>query len=216
MSAIIAGPDDFARAYDVSRETIDRLETYASLLRQWQTRINLVAPATLETLWQRHMADSAQLLTLAPRSPTWLDLGSGAGFPGLVIAIMGAADGAPSVTLVESDTRKCAFLREVARHCGIAVDIRNARIETVATQDILGPFGVVSARALAPLPRLLELAAPFLGPGSTAVFPKGRDVEQELAEARRTWCLDATLVPSRTEQAARIVLIRGKPSSKEG
>ncbi|WP_348534818.1 16S rRNA (guanine(527)-N(7))-methyltransferase RsmG [Hyphomicrobium sp. D-2] len=133
-SESVAGPQDFARLFDVSRETIDKLLTYEALLRQWQRTINLVAPSTLDQVWSRHFADSAQLFRFAPENATnWLDLGSGAGFPGMVLAIMLAKRPGAQVTMVESDTRKAAFLREVGRRCSAAVDIRAERIEKAAT-----------------------------------------------------------------------------------
>ena len=132
-TAAIKNADDFARHFDVSRETIDKLLTYEALLRQWQKTINLVAESTLDAIWSRHFADSAQLLALAPPvANRWLDLGSGAGFPGLVLAVMLAGRDGAKVTLVESDTRKAAFLGEVARRTGASVDIRPERIEKAA------------------------------------------------------------------------------------
>src|SRR5436190_21201457 len=157
LNSPIRGPEDFAAAVGASRETLDRLATYEQLLRQWQKTINLVAPSTLDAIWHRHFADSAQLLPLAPQAATWVDLGSGAGFPGLVLAILLAngvrpsarnlvlaADGAegsdpttPRVTLIESNARKCAFLREVARQTRVsaraAVDILSTSIVAAAT-----------------------------------------------------------------------------------
>jgi 16S rRNA (guanine527-N7)-methyltransferase len=155
----ISGAEDFAATFNVSRETLDKLLAYVALLEQWQPRINLVAGATLPDVWHRHIADSAQLLALAPKSGKWLDIGSGAGFPGLVIAIMAHGSAGPRVTLIESDRRKCAFLAEVARHTGISVEIHTARIEQIATQRMLGSVDVVSARALAPLVRLIPKPA---------------------------------------------------------
>ncbi|MDX2258703.1 MAG: 16S rRNA (guanine(527)-N(7))-methyltransferase RsmG [Hyphomicrobiaceae bacterium] len=189
-----------------------RLEAYEGLLRRWQKTINLVAPRTLDEIWQRHFADSAQLIDLVEEPlGRWVDLGSGAGFPGLVIAILrhglpGGAE-APRVTLVESDTRKAAFLTEVARQTAVPVDIVARRIELVSTQGRLAPARIVSARALAPLGRLIELAAPLFGPGTIGVFPKGREAAHEIAEARRASDFEARLVPSRTDAEARIVLI---------
>lgn len=206
----------YAAAFDDSRETLDRLATYADRLRTWQRTINLVAPATLDTLWQRHFADSAQLLELAPPAARrWLDLGSGAGFPGLVLAIRlaGRPDApAHAVTLVESDQRKAAFLAEVVRATGIArliaVEIVVRRIEDAATRATVGAADVVAARALAPLDRLLALAAPHFGPATVGLFLKGRGAVAELTAARRTWQLDAALVASRTDAEGRIVVVR--------
>jgi 16S rRNA (guanine527-N7)-methyltransferase len=216
LQAPISGPEDFAQAFNVSRETIDQLKIYAALLAQWQPRINLVANTTLPEIWHRHMADSAQLVALAPEKPgTWLDLGSGAGFPGLVIAIMLARD-STRVTLVESDRRKCAFLAEVVRQTGTPVEIHTARIEQMATQTMLPPVDVVSARALAPLVRLISLSLPFFRDDTVGVFPKGRGAESEIEEARTAWAFDVETIPSLTDEAARIVLVRRPRSKTEG
>jgi 16S rRNA (guanine527-N7)-methyltransferase len=211
----IKGPDDFVRAFDVSRETIDQLKIYASLLGQWQPRINLVANATLADVWHRHLADSAQIVRLAPSAKSWLDLGSGAGFPGLVVAIMMKPVGT-RVTLVESDKRKCAFLAEVARQTGVAVEIRPARIEQTATQGMLGQVDVVSARALAPLARLIPLSLPFFRDDTVGIFPKGRGAESEVAEALATWTFDVEMVPSLTDEEAQVVVIRRPRARTEG
>ncbi len=216
----IKGPDDFAAAFGVSGETIARLVIYEKLLKQWQKAVNLVAPRTLDDIWHRHFADSAQLVALAPPGVrTWIDLGSGAGFPGLVCAIM-LADASHSglrpkegthFTLIESDARKAAFLREVARATGplpgIGVEILPARAESVKTQvNFLLPR-VVSARALAPLEQLLALACPLSPPGSTGLFCKGKDVAQEIDAAGKTWNFDVALVPSVTDSRGRIAVI---------
>lgn len=212
------GPTQFAAAFNVSRETLARLELYEALLRQWQKAVNLVAPSTLDAIWHRHFADSAQLLPLAPSARTWLDLGSGGGFPGLVIAILLAgekAEAAPSprrVTLVESNARKGAFLREVTRQTGISarldVDILSTRAESVRPQVNLALPDVITARALAPLDRLLDLAAPLFLPGAVGLFLKGREVEKELAAAKNAWSFKAALIQSRTEREGRVVVIR--------
>lgn len=206
----------YAAAFLDSRETLDRLATYVDRLRTWQRTINLVAPATIDAVWHRHIADSAQLLDLAPPGVSrWLDLGSGAGFPGLVVAIRlaGRPDTARcTVTLVESDQRKAAFLGEVVRATGlarrIAVEIVVRRIEDAATRATVGTADVVSARALAPLDRLLALAGPYFGPATVGLFPKGRAAAEELDAARGAWRLTAELVPSRTDAAGRIVVVR--------
>lgn len=210
----------FADRFSVSRETCAKLETYERILRDWQKKINLVAPATLAHVWHRHFADSAQLLEHVPRallagSMRWVDLGSGAGFPGLVIAILLSGQGGARVTLVESDQRKAAFLREVARQTGTPVEILSIRIESAATQFKL-PFQVVSARALASLDNLLLLTRPFWSAETVGIFPKGRDFERELDEARRRWSFEYELRPSATEESARIVIVRKVEPKPEG
>lgn len=199
-------PEDFAAAFAVSRETLDRLRRYEALLRQWNPRINLVARASLDEIWLRHMADSAQLVDLAPPAPgSWVDMGSGAGFPGLVVATLLAAR-APQcrVTLIESDARKSAFLLSAAREMGIDIRVETTRIEEAAPREA----DVVSARALAALDTLLHLAARFRGPVTRLLFPKGRTVETELTEARVHWHIDARLHVSRTDPSGRIVEVR--------
>ena len=205
---VIDGPEAFAAAFDVSRETVDRLRTYESLLRHWQKAVNLVAPATLDAVWHRHFADSAQLLACGEEARSWLDLGAGAGLPGLVIAILLANRGDVSVHLVESKARKCAFLADVARETGITVDIYEARIESlVGDARVTGP-DIVTARAPAPLPDLLALAAPFFEPHTKGLFLKGKGVETELAAAEARFAFAATLHPSRTDPSGRVVEIR--------
>ncbi len=191
-----------------------RLNLYESALQQWQRRINLVANATLSDVWHRHFADSAQLAALVPPGTrSIVDLGSGAGFPGLVLAIMfsgsgEAGKGSPRVTLIESDTRKAAFLREVARQTGTAVDILSTRIENPETQAKVGHADVVSARALAPIERLLGLAEPLFGEQAVGLFLKGKSVQAEIEAARALWAFDVTLVSSVTAEDASIAVIR--------
>ncbi len=193
--------DTAARALGVSRETIGRLDAYVDLLRKWQRRMNLIAPSTLDHVWRRHILDSGQLKSLLPeQTKTLIDIGSGAGFPGLVLAIMGV----PEVHLVESDRRKAAFLAEAGRITGAPVVIHACRIENLEPF----PVDVVTARACAPLDRLLELAAPFLALGAVGLFAKGREAEQELTQARERWKMEAVSHPSRTEADAKIIVIR--------
>jgi 16S rRNA (guanine527-N7)-methyltransferase len=217
----IRGPQDFGAAFHVSRETLARLQLYQGLLVKWQLAVNLVSANTLDEVWHRHFADSAQLLPLAGTPRSWLDFGSGAGFPGLVVAILLAdrpSDSPPRVTLVEPNARKCAFLHEVVRRAQlappwIAVDILSTRIEVLATQGTLAPPEVVSARAVAPLDKLLRLSAPLFDEHTVGLFPKGRDAAAELHDAESRWDFEADLVPSRTEPAARIIAIR-RPRAK--
>ena len=180
----IQGPEDFAAAFEVSRETLDGLATYAELLREWSRAQDLVAPSTLADVWHRHIADSAQLLPLAPAASRWVDLGSGAGFPGMVVAILAAGRPGFRAKLVESSNRKCSFLREVARRTGAPVDILCMRIEEFATHHTVGAADVVTARALAPLVKLLELAQPLLADTTVALFLKGREAPREEGEGR--------------------------------
>jgi 16S rRNA (guanine527-N7)-methyltransferase len=211
--APIQGPEDFAARFGVSRETIGKLLAYEALLRQWQKTINLVAPSTLDDTWGRHFADSAQLLALAPPAAgTWVDLGSGAGFPGLVVAIILAERGGASMTLVESDTRKAAFLREVARQTGVPVDILCTRIEKSATHAKLD---VITARALAPLPRLLDLAAPYFTAETVGLFLKGREAQAEVDQALKRWDFSVALHPSQTDRDGRVVEVRGLKAKTE-
>lgn len=192
----------FQAEISVSRETLDRLIAYDEVLRKWQPRINLVGPSTLPDAWRRHFLDSAQLYPLLPEDTRCLvDLGSGAGFPGLVLAMMGV----PEVHLVESDTRKCAFLREAARVAGIKVTVHNKRIEAVSGIKA----DVVTARALAPLNDLLVWAYPFIGQDGMAIFPKGQNVEDELTDATKCWKMSVERFDSCTDRGATILRVRG-------
>jgi 16S rRNA (guanine527-N7)-methyltransferase len=191
-------PEAFQERSGVSRETLARLERYAALLHQWQKAVNLVARSTLDDVWRRHMLDSAQLFPLLPTAPCRIaDLGSGAGFPGLVLAIMGAGP----VTLMESDGRKCAFLREVIRQTGAVAEVREGRIETQS----LPRFPLLVARALAPLATLLELAEPLLAPECACLFLKGARVEEELTQAGKAWKMRVERYPSETDPGGCIV-----------
>ncbi|HEY9213702.1 MAG TPA: 16S rRNA (guanine(527)-N(7))-methyltransferase RsmG, partial [Ancylobacter sp.] len=182
----------------VSRETEDRLVAIVALLEKWQRTINLIAPATLPHIWTRHIADSLQLVALAGGANNWVDLGSGGGFPGLVVAAAMAERPDANIILIESDTRKAAFLREAARIAELPATVLPARIEAVA-ETIAPGVEIVSARALAPLPRLLELALPFLAQGATGLFLKGQDVDNELTEASKSWKIEASIKESLTD-----------------
>lgn len=191
-------PQAFQAATNVSRETLERLETYAALLRKWQGAINLVSRDSLGDLWRRHMLDSVQLRPLLPAATHVLvDLGSGAGFPGLVLAVLGV----PEVHLFKSDSRKCSFLREVARTLGVTVEIHNLRIEKSAPLAA----DVVTARALAPLSDLLDLAERFLSPHSICLFLKGRGVDEELTRARESWNMTVTCQTSTSDPSGTIL-----------
>ena len=187
MSSPLTATDLVARL-GVSRETGDRLAAYVALLATWQKRINLVGPSTLADPWRRHILDSAQLMPHIAAGSSVVDLGSGAGFPGLVLAILGDFD----VHLIESDQRKAVFLREAARVTGAAVTVHARRLETVT--DLTAD--VITARALAPLDKLLAWALPFTRDDSFCLFLKGQSSQQELTAARKQWTLSVTLVES--------------------
>ena len=202
-------PESFQAVFAVSRETLDRFVTYENLLKRWQKTINLVAPSTLDDVWHRHFADSAQLWRYRPANAlTWLDAGSGAGFPGLVLAMLAAETGGTRHILIESDSRKAAFLRAVARETGVAVDILCMRIENSKTHAKVGAVHCVTARALAPLPRLVELVAPYFAPSTLGLFLKGREVAAEIEETARSWQFASELRPSLTDRNARVVLLK--------
>ncbi|MDH7798003.1 MULTISPECIES: 16S rRNA (guanine(527)-N(7))-methyltransferase RsmG [unclassified Beijerinckia] len=194
-----------AKWLDVSRETLARLELYEDRLRKWQKVKNLVAPSTLDQIWTRHFADSQQILAHGGGAKTWVDLGSGGGFPGLVIAICLAGTDA-RVHLVESDHRKCAFLRDVARETQAPAVVHNLRIEDCYAA--VGRVDMVTARALAPLWKLLDLAAPFIEDGAKCLFLKGQDVESELTEATISSSLEVSLIKSQIDPQARLVAVR--------
>jgi 16S rRNA (guanine527-N7)-methyltransferase len=200
--------ESFSAVLHVSRETMDRLSLYESLLRKWQKRINLVSKSTLEELWRRHMLDSAQLAGLVPEGALrWADLGSGGGFPGLVIAILLRDRPGFGMHLVESDQRKCIFMREVIRETGAPATVYNERIEAFASGA--GVFDVVSARALAPLPRLLDWAAPLFGPETLGLFLKGQGLQDELTQARKHWIFEADYSPSQSDPSGAVLSVRG-------
>jgi len=180
----------------VSRETAGRLDTYVALLLQWQAKTNLVAPSTLPTIWTRHIADSLQLLDLAPDAKVWVDFGSGGGFPGVVLACALAERGG-HVHLIERIAKKAAFLREALRVTGGGGSVHLADIGDYV-DSFTGPVDCITARAVAELPILLDFSAPLLGRGAQALFLKGQDVEQELTKATKSWKIQPILHPSRT------------------
>ncbi|OWJ73212.1 16S rRNA (guanine(527)-N(7))-methyltransferase RsmG [Haematobacter missouriensis] len=189
---------------DVSRETLERLEVYERLLRKWNPKINLVSTSTLDDLWGRHFRDSAQLLTFSRDFGAWVDLGSGGGFPGMVIAILGMGKDR-SFTLVESDQRKAAFLSTVAREASVKVNVISQRSEAIPPLKA----DVVSARALAPLPRLLSMVERHLAQNGVALLPKGRGVEREIHEALEKFRFDVQKFPSETDPNGVILKIEG-------
>jgi 16S rRNA (guanine527-N7)-methyltransferase len=205
-------PQDKAEAIalfdaSVSRETWERLEHFVDLLLARQQQTNLIAASTIPRLWTRHVADSLQLIAVAPTARRWIDLGSGGGFPGLVVACALAEEQDAAVHLVESTQKKAAFLRAAATELSLPAIVHAQRIEDFvrATPE---RFDVVTARALAPLDRLIGYAIPLLKRGAVGLFPKGQDVEAELTQAAKSWTIGADVVPSRTDLRGRIVRVR--------
>jgi 16S rRNA (guanine527-N7)-methyltransferase len=192
----------------VSRETVARLDRFVRVLMQWQQHTNLIAASTEAKLWTRHVADSLQLIALAPKGRQWVDLGSGAGFPGLAIACALADTAGAKMHLVESSTKKASFLREAAAASGAPAVIHAMRIEDFV-RNPPGGIDVVTARAVAPLAKLLTVAYPLLKRGVVGLFPKGQDVDAELTEAAKCWNIQATLEPSLTNPMSRIVIVSG-------
>ncbi|WP_298258344.1 16S rRNA (guanine(527)-N(7))-methyltransferase RsmG [Bradyrhizobium sp.] len=181
----------------VSRETEIRLDRYVALLQTWQAKTNLVSPSTLPTLWSRHVSDSLQLLALAPGAKTWVDFGSGGGFPGLVLACALADRPGAVVHLVERNGKKAGFLREALRVTGAAAVIHHADIKDTVDR-LAGPLDCVTARAVAPLQQLMAFAEPLIKRGAKALFLKGQDVEAELTEATKYWKIEPRLHSSLT------------------
>lgn len=200
-------PDEALEPFRVSRETRARLEILVAELRRWQSAKNLVGPGTLDEIWHRHVADSLQLLDCAPPEATrWLDLGSGAGFPGLVLAIALAERSGAQVDLVEANSRKCAFLRHVARLTGAPARVHAARIE-----DVIGGFvgrtDIVTARALAPLDKLVGWCGELLKTGTIGLFPKGERVASELTALAQYPSLQVDDIPSRSDSRGTILRV---------
>ncbi len=193
----------FTAATGASSQAIADLERYRSYLIEWNEKMNLVGPATLDIFWSRHAWDSAQILPLAPEALTWADLGTGAGLPGIVLAILGKDRPGFHVHLVDSLAKRCRFLNEVVSGLSLPATVHNSRAEDLAlTVDI------VTARACAPLSRLLGYAQPYLKRGAQALFLKGQDAASELEDAARTWDFDADVSPSLSDARGRIVRIR--------
>jgi 16S rRNA (guanine527-N7)-methyltransferase len=191
----------------VSRETWARLDAFVALLLERQRRMNLIGASTIPHLWTRHVADSLQLLPLAPTARVWADLGSGAGLPGLVIACALAGEAGTQVHLIESTAKKAAFLRDCVNAVSLPAIVHHQRIEDFTRTNRVA-FEAVTARALAPLDKLLAYANPLLRTGAVALFPKGQDVGAELTLASKSWKIEAELVPSKTDAQGRIVCVR--------
>jgi 16S rRNA (guanine527-N7)-methyltransferase len=191
----------------VSRETEDRLAAFVELLGRWRHKINLISNPTFPTVWTRHISDSAQLLALAPDAKRWVDMGSGAGFPGLVIAIQLAYVPSAVVHCIESDSRKCAFLREAARATGAAAVIHPVRVEAIDPES-LGAVDAVTARAFAPLPLTLKLARPWMERGAMALFPRGESARDQIAGLPAASAYAIETLPSAVNPKAAILRIR--------
>ena len=182
----------------VSRETMEKFQIYVDLLVEWQAKTNLVANSTIGSVWQRHICDSVQCRSIIQKPTNWLDIGSGAGFPGLVVAIMEVENPNFKIQLVESNAKKCAFLRKVARETGTSVEVTLGRIESVAKQYTKKQ--VVSARALAPIDKLINLTQDWINDGAIGLFPKGRDYLVELEKCRGVWEFDLVTHDSLIEE----------------
>jgi 16S rRNA (guanine527-N7)-methyltransferase len=210
-------PSDKAAALaliPVSRETEARLDAYVDLLLQWQAKTNLVASSTLPNVWTRHISDSLQLLRLAPSAKIWVDLGSGGGFPGVVLACALVGIEGAMIHLVERNAKKAAFLREALRITGAAGTVHLADIGD-SVDSFLGPVDCVTARAVAPLHQLIGFAEPLVGKGAKALFLKGQDVEAELTEATKYWKITPRLHPSLTGRGWIVELDRIERSASE-
>ncbi|MDB5470849.1 MAG: rsmG [Caulobacter sp.] len=202
-------PEGFAQAIGATPAQLADLERYRDMLEDWNGRMNLVGPSAMATFWSRHALDSAQLVKLAPDALRWADLGTGAGLPGLVLAILLKGRAGASVHLIESLAKRCRFLSEVVSELGLPATVHNARAEDVKIE-----VEVVTARAVAALPKLLGFAEPCLKRGARGLFLKGQAAEAELAEARTAgWKLEASLIQSLSDPDGRIVDIR---SAKRG
>lgn len=201
--------EDFGRDLNVSRETLRALKVYGDLLIEWQDKFNLVGTRTIPDMWHRHFLDSAQILDHAPKkNPLWLDFGSGAGFPGLVVAILLREKGGGVVHVVESVRKKARFLQEVVDRAigaetGVEVHVHNERIEKMDAFEA----DVISARACAPLHRLFGYCHRFSGAETLFLFPKGQDVDRELTEAAKCWNIDLDKYSSRTDPRSAILCI---------
>ncbi|MDE1152585.1 MAG: 16S rRNA (guanine(527)-N(7))-methyltransferase RsmG [Micavibrio sp.] len=200
----------FQRLTGCSDAQLADLTRFQALLAQWNEVMNLVGPATIPTYWNRHAWDSAQLLTLAPDAETWADLGAGAGLPGVVLAILLKDKPGAKVHLVESMAKRCKFLRVAADALELPVEIHNARAEELDLK-----VDVVTARACAPMVRLLGYAQPYLKRGATAWFLKGQDVATELSEAAAYWKFESTLRPSLSDPRGQIVQVKGLKSVRK-
>lgn len=202
-SSATYGAGDFARAFAATPAQMADLEAFQARVLETNSVMNLIGPATVGAFWLRHAADSAQLLALAPEARSWADLGAGAGFPGVVLAILlkGRADA--KVHLVDSQTKRCRFLSKIVTELGLPAEVHDARAESLRLK-----VDIVTARACAPMEKLLGFAQPYFALGAQGLFLKGEAAPHELAEARHAWRFDADLIPSLSDPRGRIVRIR--------
>lgn len=202
------GPGEFQRELAVPDEIMARLEIYAAMLHKWQPKINLISQRSLADLWRRHMLDSAQLRDYLAQVPgPWLDIGSGAGFPGLVLALLQDQNTVQTVHLIESDQRKCVFLNEVIRLTQAPAQVHIGRIEHLSPGLFGGKAGLITARALAPLHQLFEFVSAVTQPSTVYLLLKGQDVDDELTEAAKYRTMTVNQYPSRTHPAGRVLRI---------
>lgn len=201
------GSEVFLEHVDVSRETIEKLEIYANLLLRWQFKINLISTNSLKQAWHRHFLDSAQIFSILPKKATSaIDVGTGAGFPGLVLSIMGLEN----VQLVEQNKKKCAFLYEVIRETEATASVHPCKIEKLPIKD----YDVVLARAFMALDGLLKVVSPFFGKDTLGIFPKGLKVNQELTAASKNWKMKTAIKQSITSPDGKIVLVKDLVSER--
>jgi 16S rRNA (guanine527-N7)-methyltransferase len=203
-----AARDRALAPYRVSRETSERLSQFVAILLDRQRHTNLIASSTIPVVWTRHVADSLQLLPLAPRARRFVDLGSGGGFPGMVIACALAEIPGTHIHLIESIGKKATFLRDAVRATEVPATVHHSRIEDIAPR-LAAETDIVTARAVAPLKDLLTMISPFLERGAQALLLKGQDVDVELTQAAKYWTIEHTAVPSQTSATGRILIVRG-------
>jgi 16S rRNA (guanine527-N7)-methyltransferase len=207
--ALLDPPDvtdaaSFAERTGASPAQLADLEQLRAMLADWNVRLNLVSEASLAEFWPRHAFDSAQLRPILPGARAWVDIGAGAGFPGLVLAILLKGDASAKVHLVESVAKKCRFLEAVVEALGLPAEVHNDRAENLSLNA-----EVVTARAVAPLVRLLDFAGPYMSRGAIGLFSKGRSAEAEIADARRAWRFTCNAIPSLSDRDGRILKIEG-------
>jgi len=200
----VRDPASFAAAIGATPAQLAELEGLRAMLTDWNQRLNLVSDASLAEFWPRHALDSAQLRALAPTARTWVDIGAGAGFPGLVLAILLKGEAGAKVHLVESVAKKCRFLEAVAEALDLPAQVHNDRAENLALKS-----DVVTARAVAPLGRLLGFAKPYMAKGVIGLFPKGRTAETEIADARQAWRFTCNVIPSLSDPEGRVLKVEG-------